>query len=89
MFLQYFCALILPERSLNISINKRVVFCILFYRKRGAKCDRILRRNEEKQKLMDAGKRFLEVLQEMDVNRDSEIDMDEFRNAFEKVKQTK
>ena len=57
-----------------------------FIRKRGAKCDRILRRNEEKQKLMEAGKRFLEVLQEMDVNHDSEIELDEFKNAFEKVK---
>ena len=35
---------------------------------------------------MEAGKRFLEVLQEMDVNHDSEIELDEFKNAFEKVK---
>ena len=61
---------------------------IIFYfycRKRAARCDRILRQNEERQKLMDAAKRFLELLREMDVNKDCEIELHEFKNAFDKV----
>ena len=34
---------------------------------------------------MEAGERFLQILREVDINRDCEISLKEFKEAFDKV----
>ena len=54
-------------------------------RRRGKKCDVILARNLERDEVIQAGRRFLQAVREVDEDRDARVSLAEFKQAFAKV----
>ena len=48
-------------------------------------CDEILRQNENKRVIVEAGKRFLKALRQAGVDQDHAISMHKFKDIFNKV----
>ena len=62
-------------------------FCrIIVFRKRAAKCDAILRKNILNHDIMMAVKRFLILLDKINIGQNNTISLQDFRRVFEAVR---
>ena len=66
-------------------IKYTITAAVLYIRSRGAACDVILANNRRRDELLHAGQRLLSTLRDADVDRNSRVSLEEFKNAFNKV----
>ena len=59
-----------------------MLLALLHNSTRGTEVDKILRLVADRQQAFEAGRRFLEALQEADLNRDGFISLDEYKKTF-------